>query len=195
LRVIDGVDSAITSNITKVKIRRNLAALVDQQAQYELCFGNEFHINREGKNIKSTAFYVPNISDPVYFTDIPNLDQFGNLDGSKKGILSAVRKTSSGTYEVVYKSVGVVDYKNGEINISTIIITGTDKPNNTIEIEAVPESNDVIGLKDLYLDFSVSNSKINMVKDVIASGEEISGVAFIKDFYTSSYLNGELERK
>ena len=64
-----------------------------------------------------------------------------------------------------------------------------------IEVQAFPESNDVVGLKDLYLDFDVSNSTINMTKDVIASGEDVSGVVFTRDYYTSSYSNGELERK
>ena len=60
-----------------------------------------------------------------------------------------------------------------------------------IEIQAYPESNDVIGLKDLYLSFSVADSKINMIKDTITSGEQISGVGYKT---TSSYLNGELKR-
>jgi len=47
----------------------------------------------------------------------------------------------------------------------------------------------------LYLSFDVSNSKINMIKDVIASGEDVSGVVFTRDYYTSSYSNGDLERK
>ena len=36
----------------------------------------------------------------------------------------------------------------------------------------------MIGLKDLYLNFDVSKSTINTVKDVIASGEDVSGVVF-----------------
>ena len=195
LSIIDNVDRAITSNITKVKIRRNLNAELNAVAQYELCFGNEFHINRVGKNIKSTGFYVEGFSDPVYLTDLPNLNADGNLDGSKKGIISVVRKTASGEYEVVFKSSGTIDYKTGEINLTSIIITGTERENGIVEIEAIPESNDVVGLKDLYLSFSVSNSTINMTKDVIASGEEISGVSFTRDYYTSSYSNGTLERK
>ncbi len=53
----------------------------------------------------------------------------------------------------------------------------------------------MIGLKDLYLNFDISKSTINMVRDVIASGDEISGTLFVKDFYTSSYSNGNLIRK
>ena len=45
VQLIDRVDNAITSNITKVIMRRDLKALKDQFAQYELCFGNKFHIN------------------------------------------------------------------------------------------------------------------------------------------------------
>ena len=38
-QTIDNVDNAITSNITRVIIRRNLKALINQSAQYELCYG------------------------------------------------------------------------------------------------------------------------------------------------------------
>jgi len=34
-----------------------------------------------------------------------------------------------------------------------------------------------------------------MVRDVIASGDEISGTVFSRDYYTSSYSNGNLTRK
>ena len=33
-----------------------------------------------------------------------------------------------------------------------------------------------------------------MVKDVISSGDNISGVTFSQDYYTSSYSNGDLTR-
>ena len=46
-------------------------------------------------------------------------------------------------------------------------------------------------MKDLYLSFSVADSTINMVKDTISSGEQISGVGYKT---TSSYLNGSLKR-
>ena len=195
LQLIDRVDNAIVSNITKVKIRRDMKVLKNQFAQYELCFGNRFHINPAGYNIKSTGFTIAGSSDLVYFTDVPNKDANGNLDGSGKGIISTVKKTNDGSLMVVGKSIGTVDYMKGEILINTINITSTVAPNEIIEIQAFPESNDVVGLKDLYLTLDVSNTTINMVKDVIASGEDISGVSFTRDYYTSSYSNGDLERK
>ena len=184
-QTIDNVNTAITSNITKVKIRRNLKALINQAAQYEICFGNQFHINPKGFNIKSTGFTLAGRSGTFYFTDVP--DATGG-----KGVLSIVKEsTTSADYIVEVKSAGTVDYTKGEIIINTINITSTVADNGIIEIQAYPESNDIIGLKDLYLSFSVADSKINMIKDTITSGEQISGVGYKT---TSSYLNGELKR-
>ena len=92
---------------------------------------------------------------------------------------------------MIVASAGTVDYKKGELIISTINITQTDKENNIVEVQAFPESNDIIGVTDLYLNFDVGNSTINMVKDTITSGEQISGIGYKT---TSSYLNGELKR-
>lgn len=195
LQVIDQVDNAITSNITKVVIRRNLKSLPNQFAQYELCFGNKFHIKPEGYNIKSSGFFIQDFNSVVYLTDVPNKLPNGKLDGSGKGVISIVTKETDGNVRVVVKSAGVVNYTSGEINLTTLNISSTVLPNNIIEVQAYPESNDIVGLKDLYLSFDVSNSKINMVKDVISSGEDISGVTFTRDYYTSSYSNGDLERK
>ena len=183
-QTIDNVDDSITSNITKVIIRRNLKALINQSAQYELCFGNKFHINSEGFNIKSTGFKITGSNEIYYFTDTPRDDTMG--------VISIVKESlEEGKNVVVIKSAGTVNYEKGEVIINTVHITSTIKPNNIIEIQAIPESNDVIGLSDLYLDFDVSNSRINMVKDTITSGEQISGIGYKT---TSSYLNGELKR-
>jgi hypothetical protein len=188
LQIIDNTDSAITSNITKVRIRRDLKAITNQFAQYEICFGNKFHVNPEGYNIKSTGFKISTEVDTVYLTDIPNPD---NLTG----ILSIVKPTTiEGKVQVVVKSAGTIDYTKGEIKLGTVKIVSTSLSNEIIEIQAFPESNDVIGLKDLYLVFNTSKSSINMVRDVVASGDEISGTVFSRDFYTSSYPNSNLIR-
>jgi hypothetical protein len=197
LQVIDNTDTAITSNITKVRIRRDLKALINQQAQYEICFGNQFHVNQYGYNIKSTGFKILGESDTVYFSDVPNSD-------GKTGVIAIVKPATEVSSEtqsnnslepfIVVQSAGVVNYEAGEILINTLTITSTILKNDIIEIQAYPESNDVIGLKDLYVSFDVSKSQINMIKDTITSGEDISGVVFAKNSYRSSYSNGSLTR-
>ncbi len=187
-QVIDNTDTAISSNITKIRIRRDLKALINQFAQYELCYGNRFHVNSKGYNIKSTGFTLSTEPGIVYLTDIPNPDGL-------TGTISIVKPINNEITRVISKSAGTVDYMKGEIILGTINITSTQLDNNIIEIQAYPDSNDVVGLKDLYLNFSISKSAINMVKDVITSGDEISGTVFTKDYYTSSYSNGNLIRK
>ena len=194
-QLIDRTDDAITSNITKIIIRRDLKVALNSFAQYELCFGNRFYINPAGFNIKSTGFKISGFDDVCFFTDVPNKDASGNLDGTMKGTLSVVSVNNKGQQVILAKGAGGVDYMKGEVILNTINITSTTLQNNIIQVQAFPESNDVVGLKDLFVSLEVSNSTINMVKDVIASGEDISGITFTRDFFTSSYSNGSLERK
>ncbi len=169
-------------------MRRDLKALLNQYSQYELCFGNQFHINPDGFNIKSTGFKILGEDDYSYFTDKPNSD-------GKTGILYVAKPSDSNNVDIVLRSAGTINYELGEIIINTIYFTETELANSVIEIQAYPESNDIIGLKDLYLSFDISKSQINMVRDVIASGDDISGVVFARDSYRSSYSNGKLKRE
>ena len=110
---------------------------------------------------------------PIDLTD--NLDQYIKLDNLTPEVVVGETKLTSG--------ITTTD--------TTVNITSTQRSNNIIEIQAFPESNDIIGLKDLYLSFAVGDSSINMVKDTITSGEQISGVGYK---VTSSYTNGALVR-
>ena len=89
-------------------------------------------------------------------TDVPNKKEDGVLDGSGKGILSVISRNQKDQLNVIAKSAGTVDYMKGEIILNTLNITGTSASNDLIEIQAFPESNDVVGLKDLYLVLSVA---------------------------------------
>ena len=140
----------------------------------------------KGYNIKSSGFTIFGETNTVYLTDVPNSDR---LTGT---IAIVTQDVGSDKVRVVNNSVGTVKYTTGEIQLTTVNITSTVLANNVIQIQAYPESNDVVGLKDLYLSFDVSSSKINMVKDTISSGEQISGVGFKA---ISSYSNGELKRQ
>ena len=184
--VIDDTNKAITSNITKVVMRRDLKPVFNSFAQYELCFGNQFHVNKDGRNIKSTGFTISGRSDLLYFTDIPNPDL-------KTGQLAVIQlaEVETDSSAVVLPSAGTVDYVKGEIIINTLNITSTTRGSGLIEIQAFPESNDIIGLKDLYLQLDMANTKINMVRDTISSGQQISGIGYRT---TSSYSNGTIIR-
>lgn len=188
LKVIDDGDDSITSNITTISMRRDLKPSLNTFAEYEICFGNSFHIKKmDGYNIKSSGFNIRGISNTLYLSDIPNSD---GITGS----LFFFRLDSSTTPTIVKRNVGTIDYTRGEILLSPVTITSTSKSRNSnsiIEISVSPKSNDVIGLQDLYLQLDTSNSVLNMVSDDISSGSDISGSSYK---VTSSYSNGDLVR-
>jgi len=188
-KLIDDSDASITSNITKLQMRRDLKVSTNQFAQYEICFRNQFHIkNTTGYNIKSSGFKVSGISNTVYFGDIPNLN-------GKTGSLFLFYLNSDTDPVIIRKSVGIINYDIGEIITNPIKIISTDKTDggtSIVEISAIPESNDVLGIQDLYLQIDTNKLEVNTVPDNIESGSDTSGSNYI---ISSSYLNGNLVRK
>ena len=174
--LIDNTSSSITSNITTVKIRRNLFPIVNKNATYEVCFGNRFHIKKSdgrGYNIKSTGFTIQNINETLYLGDIPFSESEGTLHFFKLVDQTPVN---------VVSNVGKINYLKGEIVLNSVIITSYE--GTEIQIEATPESNDVIGLRELYLILNTTNLNVQMVEDTLASGYDLSGENYI---VSSSY--------
>lgn len=188
-KLIDDSDSSITSNITKLQMRRDLKVSTDKFAQYEICFRNQFHIkNKLGYNIKSSGFKVSGISNTVYFGDIPNPD-------NKTGLLFLFYLSSDTDPIIIRRSVGKIDYVRGEIVTNPIKIISTEKTDGgtaIIEISVIPESNDVLGIQDLYLQIDTNRLEVNTISDNIESGSDTSGSNYL---ISSSYSNGNLVRK
>lgn len=179
LRIIDATNTAITSNITKVKIRRNIGTILNEPTNYYVCFENRFHTDLEGYNIRSSGFYVNGSSDIIYISDIPNL----NMSTGKLFLFSI----KGDVVTIQSNNIGTIDYVNGILNIDNINVSSTLKPNNIIEVEATPYSNDIVAKKSIYLKLDLGNSIIAPEKDIISSGENSSGSMFSPE---SSYLLG-----
>jgi hypothetical protein len=183
LNIIDGSHESVTSNITNIIIRRDLRAVLNSFAEYEICFGNRFHIkNVNGYNIKSSGFRISGISDTVYMSDVPNSNM-------QTGSINIFKLNSPTEPQIVKRNVGTIDYVKGEIKLFpiNIISTNINRGAPIIEISTSPYSNDVIGLQDLYLQLDINNTLINMVSDSIESGADVSGTNYN---VSSSYSNG-----
>jgi hypothetical protein len=184
--LIDNTSTSITSNITKIKIRRDLQPEFNKLATYEICFGNQFHIKKlnsdgRGYNIKSTGFTVQDVSGTLYMSDIPKTDQTGTI---------FFFKLVDDIPVIVNNNAGTVDYMKGEIRLTTITFTSSTSIAG-IEIEAIPESNDVLALKDIYLELDITKLNVSVLEDVITSGENTSATQYA---VTSSYVNGNYTR-
>jgi len=189
LKIIDDSHQSVTSNITLINMRRDLRVVPNTFAEYQIGFGNRFHIrSNNGYNIKSSAFRVSGIQENVYIGDIPSSD---GLTGSI--FFFTLPNVGSENPTILRSNVGSVDYINGIITINAInILGGMEKDGQqVIEIQATPSSNDVVGLQDLYLQLDNSNSTFEMVPDQIASGIDPSASTYT---VSSSYSNGNLVR-
>lgn len=182
--LIDDCNKSITSNITKVKMRRDLNPELNTFATYELCFGNRIHVNDAGYSVKSTGFLVEGVADVLYMTDKPS--------STNKSVGTIVFFKLENNVPIITKNnAGTIDYIRGDIRLDVVNITSAVLNNGFIEVQAIPESNDIIGLQDLYLQLDVQNSVVNTVEDVVSSGENSSATQYVT---TSSYLNGKYTR-
>jgi hypothetical protein len=162
-------------------MRRDLKVDINAIGNYEICFGNEFHVkNIQGQNIKSSGFRIEGLDNLVYLFDVPNLD---NPTTGKIFLFD-------GETLNYFNEVGKVNYETGEIYLESIAITSTELLQDgepVVMISAIPKSNDVIGLQDLYLQIDINRSKLTILPDDISSGADSSGSTYL---VTSSYPNG-----
>ena len=181
LGIVDQSHPSITSNLTSIQMRRDLRLAINQFAEYAIDFGNHMHVQSlSGFNIKSSPFRVIDITDEVYLFDEPN--------DTKTGVISlySLQGPGSSTPVVKRRNVGKIDYMSGRITLNPInVVSGKERDGNQImEIFAVPHSNDVIGLQDLYLQLDTFN--VQMIVDDISSGSDPSGSTYKS---SSSYID------
>ena len=189
LKMVDDSHESVTSNITTVAVRRDLGVVLDTFAEYQISFGNSFHIrNMSGYNIKTSAFKIAGVQLNVYLSDIPNTNR---VTGSL--FLFTLPSVGSQSPTIVRRNVGTINYVSGTITLNPVnVLAGKTKDGQSvIEIEATPTSNDVVGLQDLYLQLDISSSNFETVVDDIASGLDPSASSYI---VSSSYSNGNLVR-
>ncbi len=195
LNIVDNSNPAITSNITTIQMRRDLRASLNAFAEYEICFGNRFHVvnhghgtynGKIGYNIKSSGFQVSGVAGTVYLADAAD-------QSLETGTINLIRLDSASEAVIVRRNIGSIDYKKGEIMLNpiNIISTSINRQFPLIEISAVPYSNDIIGLQDLYIQLDTNNVTINSINDRISSGYDVSGSGYI---VSSSFANGSLVR-
>ena len=172
LNIIDKVSNAVTSNITVLKMRRNLIPAYNAFANYELCYGNKFHRDLEGYNIRSSAFKIEGVEGNVYLSDIP--DGETGTTGTVRFFTMVDEKPN-----IINNNAGMIDYDKGEIILYPVSISSTSIEGR-IEIEVIPESNDIVAKQNLYIVLdTTANSTLTLLEDIISSGSNKSGVSYV----------------
>ena len=172
--IIDSADVAITSNITRLKMRKNVTVTLNARVNYKICYGNRINQGTSTQpTVSSSGFAIAGDTVNTYFL---------NDDGA--GLLRLYYIKGTGEKEYIGGSWGTVDYAMGEIVINDLIITSTIASGNILQLSSVPESNDLISLRETYLTLGIDNTTVNVLEDTISSGANLSGTGVIPE---SSY--------
>ena len=169
---IDAVETSVLSNITTIKLRKNVTATVDGTAKaYDVVFGNALynphadHNKVNGGILTSTGFFVSGDTTEYFFDD----------DGS-----SNIRQYYIVENLRVYKNntAGTINYGTGEVSINSFKMTSTSIGDDTIDFTVIPDSNDVISTRAQLLDVTASQISVTGTADTVASGETSAGVGY-----------------
>ena len=172
--IIDGAENSITSNITRLKMRKNVNVTLGARVNYKICYGNRI---KQGTSTSScvytSGFKIVGDDFNTYYL---------NDDGN--GLLRKYYVKGDGSFEYVDGLWGTVDYTMGEIVVNDLTIQSTSIANNQLQLSATPESNDLISLRETYLTIGIDNTVISVLEDTISSGSNISGTGVVPE---SSY--------
>jgi hypothetical protein len=172
--IIDQAERSITSNITKIVMRKNIAVDLNTRVNYKICYGNR--INQQtstNPSIMSSGFKIVGDDVNTYF-----------LNDDANGALRLYYVKGTGEFEYIDGLWGSVDYDMGEIVINDLIIQSTSVTNDTLQIKATPKSNDLVSLRETYITMGIDNTVVTVVEDTISSGSNLSGTGVIPE---SSY--------
>ena len=167
---IDKVDTGITSNITNIVMKRVMVPEYNVLANYEICYGNQFHADMEGFNVRSSAFKLEGVAGNVYLTDLPYSD-------GKTGTVKFFTIVDN-AINYINENAGIVDYVHGEIILYPTTISSSSV-NAGIEIEVTPESNDIIAKESIYIVLDNTGSTLNLKEDTIVAGANKSGTNYV----------------
>jgi len=156
---IDESDLSITRNNTILRMRRDMGAIENTLASYEICFTNSIDPD---KGVYSTGFTLVGDTKVYYFED------------DKNGTVYSFYFDSLNNKIISNKQFGTVDYVKGEVMIgydTPINITSTKVSGSIVEVRAYPVSQDVIARQSVYLSLDVAKSDINSVVDTQLAGD------------------------
>ena len=180
--LIDDTDTSITGNITNVTMAHDLTPTIGTATSYTIQFNNKIYNPHDGHNktaggvVSSTAFKISG--------DTTN-DMFFDDDGS--GVLRLYYLVA-GVRVYQDETAGTVDYVAGKITIGSInidTISNVDGASSSIiRVTSVPDSKDVIPVRNQVLEIDFVNTTVTGDEDTISTGDSAAGTSYNT---TSSY--------
>ena len=170
---IDGAEPSIVSNITTIKLHRQVEPKYNVFAQYVIQLGNPIYgSGLPEQSILTSPFFVPEYEEPVYLEDFP----IDHLTGQLRMFYY-----DSQLNKQYLKTIGEVNYPAGSIKIDNLNIIGINSP--VFEFIVKPQSNDVVSIRNQLVRIPQETININIVVDRVASGDAAGNANYV---FTSS---------
>ncbi len=183
--LIDNTDSSITSNITTIKLSQNFTPTLNIATKYTLNFNNAIYNPHSGHNataggvLSSTGFTISDNTNEMFLDD----DGMGNV--------RLYYVTSGATKTYVDSTAGTINYATGKIILTSLTISSISNvdgvSSSTIKVKVIPDSNDVIAVRNQVLQIDLTNTSITPQIDTVATGSASSGVGVSTASSYSSY--------
>ena len=158
---IDETDTSIVSNITTIKLHRQVEPKYNVYAQYQIELGNPIYGSGfPEESVLSSGFFIPEYDYAVYLEDSP----LNSDNGLMKLFYYDVNLDKQ-----YLTSIGTINYKTGSISLNNLNIIGLDSP--AFELIIKPQSNDVISIRNQLVRIPDETITINVVVDKISTGD------------------------
>ena len=174
--IIDDTDTSIVSNITTIKIRKNFTPTLNTSSRYDIYFRNSLYNPVSGYNatnggiLESSGFKISGDTTNVFFLDD---DGAGNV--RRYRLTGSVRTYANNTQ-------GTINYTTGQITLTSLNITTVQNirgaASTVIELTVIPNSNDIIPVRDQILEIDTANSTITVEADTFVGGSADAGIGY-----------------
>jgi hypothetical protein len=174
--LIDNTDTSIISNITTIKIKKTFTPILNSTQKYNIYFRNALYNPVTGYNasnggiLQSSGFKINGDTTNIYY-----------LDDDGVGNVRRYRLTGS-TRVYSITNQGTINYTTGQITLSTLNITSIENIRGNvstfIELIVVPQSNDIVPVRDQTLEIDLINSSIAVEVDAFVTGSSDAGIGY-----------------
>lgn len=162
-RLIDNTDNAILSNITTVRMYKTITPQLNTLTQYTVKYFNSFFNPHSGHGsiLSTTGFKISGSTAEQFLDD----DGRGNV---------RIFKVESNQKVYANAAVGTIDYTQGTIVLNNITVTSATNSDGSIHMIVIPESNDVLPVRNQLLQIDISKGSVTATSDNSGQGASSS---------------------
>ncbi|NWJ43449.1 hypothetical protein HX837_04480 [Marine Group I thaumarchaeote] len=174
---IDATDTSILSNVTTVKLYKYFAPTLNSALKYTISYNNAFY-NPHSDHNKSAGGIVSSTGFKINDDSSAN-EHFLDDDGS--GIIRAYYLVS-GVRTYTDSTYGTINYTTGEIILTAAHLTSISNidgaTSTVVRVFVIPNSNDIVPVRNQILQIDTANSTVTGEVDTIASGSSQAGTSY-----------------